>query len=55
MQLFVERDRALFGVNGQFVTAIDPAAVVSDVLIGTAIYGEDFMTGPVVDFQDFQV
>ena len=23
LQLFVERDRALFGVNGQFATAID--------------------------------
>jgi hypothetical protein len=57
LQLFVEGERALFGVNGQFVSAIDLAAppVASDVLIGTGMFNEDFVTGRVTDFQDFQV
>lgn len=57
LQLFVSGDKALFGVNGDFVATIAlPAAPISgDVLIGAGFYNEDFVVGRVTDYKDFQV
>lgn len=57
VQLFVEEGRALVGVNGEFVAAIDLAAapVAADVLVGAAIFAEDFVQGRVTTYEDFRI
>jgi hypothetical protein len=57
LQLFVEDGRALIGVNGEFVAAIDVAAepLPADVLVGTAFFSEDFVPGRVTAYEDFKV
>lgn len=57
LQLFVEADRALFGVNGELAAVIEltAAPVASDVLAGSGFFNEDFVVGRVTDYQDFRV
>jgi hypothetical protein len=57
LQLFIEGERALFGVNGRLVAALDVAipATPADVLVGTAFFDEDFVAGRVISYSDFQV
>ena len=57
LQLFVEADRALFGVNGELAAVIEltAAPVASDVLAGSGFFTEDFVVGRVTDYQDFRV
>lgn len=57
LHLFVEGDRALFGVNGELVAVVTlPAApAASDVQIGTGFFNEDFVVSRITDYRDFQV
>jgi hypothetical protein len=57
IQLIVEGDRALVGVNGAFVAAVTLTAppVTSDVQVASGILPEDFVAGRVTDYQDFRV
>jgi hypothetical protein len=57
LQLFVDDDEALFGVNGALVVAIGLSAtpLASDVQIGTGFFNEDFVVGRVTDYRDFRV
>lgn len=57
LQLFVEDGRALVGVNGEFVAALDLVhePVAADVLAGAAFFDEDFERGRVTAYEDFQV
>jgi hypothetical protein len=57
IQLFVVGQRALVGVNGAFIAAVDLTAppAPSDVQAATAIFTDDFVAGRVTDYQDFRV
>ncbi|MBA3450410.1 MAG: hypothetical protein H0T18_04275 [Chloroflexia bacterium] len=57
LQLIVDGNRALFGVNDEFVAAIDLAAppVTADVQIGSGFFNEDFVVGRTIDYRDFRV
>ena len=57
LQLFVRGDVALFGVNGEYVAAIELLAppVVSDVQIGTAFFNEDFVQDRATGYEGFSV
>lgn len=57
LPLFVEAGRALVGVNGEFVAAIDLVhePVAADVLAGAAFFDEDFERGRVTAYEDFQI
>jgi hypothetical protein len=57
LQLFVEGDRALFGVNGELAAVVELTAepVAADVLIGAGFFSEDFVVGRVTDYRDFRV
>lgn len=57
LHLFVEEGRALVGVNGEFVSAVDlaEAPIAADVLVGAAFFDEDFVQGRVTEYEDFEV
>ena len=57
LQLFVRGGVALFGVNGEYVAAIELLAppVVSDVQIGTAFFNEDFVQDRATGYEGFSV
>jgi hypothetical protein len=57
LHLFVEDGRALVGVNGEFVTAVELAAspIAGDVLAGAAFFDEDFAQDRVTAYEDFKV
>ena len=56
-QLFVNGDRALFGVNGALAASVilpDPPAA-SDVVVGSPFFSEDSIAGRVVSYEGFSV
>ncbi len=57
LQIFVQGDEALVGVNDQFVTALDLLAepVASDVAIGTAFFDVDFVQDRITPYEEFRV
>lgn len=56
-QLFVDADRALFGVNDELaaVVSLPDAPIASDVLVGTAFFSEDFVQGRMTGYEGFSV
>jgi hypothetical protein len=57
VQLFVQGDRALFGVNGEFVAAfaVPNETAASDVVAGTAWFDQDFAEERATEYQDFRI
>jgi hypothetical protein len=57
LQLFIAGSQALVGVNGELAAVVDLPAepVASDVLVGAAFFGEDFVQGRVTSYEGFSV
>jgi hypothetical protein len=57
VQIVVFGNRALFGVNNQFVAAValPDTLGTGDVSLGAGFFREDFVMGRVTDYQDFSV
>lgn len=56
-QLFVNGDRALFGVNGELAAAVflPNPPVASDIIVGTPFFGEDAAAGRITSYEGFSV
>ena len=56
VDLIVEGETALLGVNGQFLTRLDlPPAIPSDVQVGTGFFTDAVEAGRAVGYSDFSV
>jgi len=56
INLIVDGDSALFGINGELVTRIVlPPAVASDMLIGSGYFSTTSVTGRTIAYADFEV
>ncbi len=57
LQLFVDGDRALFGVNDALAAVImlPNEPIESDVLVGVAYFSEDFVQGRITTYEGFSV
>ena len=56
LDLVVDGERALFGVNGEFVTGVDlPPGVPADVEAGTGYFVGSVVAGRAIPYRDFQV
>ena len=56
VDIIVEGETALFGVNGQFLTSLDlPPAIPSDVQVGTGFFTDAVEAGRAITYSDFSV
>lgn len=57
LQLFVNGNRALFGVNGELAAVIPlpGPAVASDIQVGAGFFAEDFVQGRVTGYEGFSL
>lgn len=57
LQLFVNGDRALFGVNGELAAVIPlpEPGIASDIQVGAGFFAEDFVQGRVTGYEGFSL